>query len=856
MSGQSSLSEEKMSLPLQVETEQEPTLSQDVFSRRSTRFLRTGLSFAVLMLIGVFACAFRPFAPHASAEPSQLAFAPMVALGPRGVHPVRHTGVGRTRSTGLRAGLLDRPAVAAARPGSRGVRPAFIPSMTSPAIERQSTRRSELLPVMKVGSEADFNNVVDVVAEEDFEGIAPWDQDTIGMRVDVSDAVKDLRGLDTAMDEATSVLLEKECQKDQVMCEKASSTLHNLMEKTVLAGNGEFSVDDDELSMPELVDDGREESWWTKAVKFITGEPGGKRQSLSSEAGRTIEVWKFLSSAVTKVWQAGKMEGTEAEISAAKTAAALSIKDGLVELGTTYVKFGQVLSTQTDKIDKEYIAVLQDLQDNVPGFGAERAISIIEAELGKPIGEVFDSFEREPLAAASIGQVHRAVYKGKEVAVKVQRPGLKELFDADLKNLKTLTFLLDKFDDKSSGTDKSYSGIYEESARILYEEIDYTFEANNAARFKKSFSDIGIDYIRVPITYPEATTPRVLTMEFIDAIKMTDLDELDKAGLNKEQLAERIADAFLAQILQTTYLHCDPHPGNMQCDNNGNLVYFDMGMMSQLKPNVAEGFKEACNAIFSGAGPLASESQLGVAGKKLVAAFEKAGMVSPTADRLTVEKFARYFITAFQDIQQGANGPKNPAEMTAMVKAAVGPELQSLTEANVFRIPSTMSFVFRSLASIEGIGKNLSPETWDISKSAQPFVEAITEQQKGVKKYFSFLGEATGLRPQDINTALTQPKKVDYIEKTMRQIEQGDLKIRVRSSENEVALTRLTMTNQITNRLLVATMFLILWASGAEAIPAGIWLSGALGSSVLAAKKALKIRLFDKTQASFDTTFA
>ena len=151
---------------------------------------------------------------------------------------------------------------------------------------------------------------------------------------------------------------------------------------------------------------------------------------------RNLEVWKFLASCGLKVLKAGKTKGGDEAVSAAKTAAAIFIRDGLFRLGPTFVKFGQVISTRTDVLDKEYIDVLKDLQDNVPGFGGDRAVAIIEKELGKPINEVFETFDREPIAAASLGQVHTATYKGQKVAVKVQRAGLKELFDTDLKNLK------------------------------------------------------------------------------------------------------------------------------------------------------------------------------------------------------------------------------------------------------------------------------------------------------------------------------------------------------------------------------------------------------------------------------------
>ena len=505
-------------------------------------------------------------------------------------------------------------------------------------------------------------------------------------------------------------------------------------------------------------------------------------------------------------------------MSAAKTAAGEFIRDGLFRLGPTFVKLGQVISTRTDILDKEYIEVLRDLQDNVPGFGGDRAISIIEEELGKPIGQLFDSFEKEPIAAASLGQVHRAVYNGKPVAVKVQRAGLKELFDTDLKNLKKLSVLLDKFDPKSDGADRSYKDIFDESAKLLYEEIDYTLEGKNAQRFKQSFNDIGVNYIRVPNVYWEATNPRVLTMEYIEAIKMTDLETVEKLGLDKTKLANQVADSFLAQILKTSYFHCDPHPGNLQCDAEGNLVFFDCGMMNELQPNVANGFKEACFAVFGG-GPFISQIQLDAAGKRLVDALETAGVLAKSADRLSVEKLARYFIRTFKDVQLG-KAPSN-------IKTTLGADLQALTDQQVFRFPSTFTFIFRSFASIDGIGKGLFTE-FDLSKSAQPFIEELTEEGAPTTEFGKFLdraGAATGLRVADVNTAITQPKKVAYLEQTVRAMEQGNLKIRVRSLENEQALQRLTLSQGITNKLLVATVLLNIGQPARRAYrpPSGFW---------------------------------
>ena len=149
-----------------------------------------------------------------------------------------------------------------------------------------------------------------------------------------------------------------------------------------------------------------------------------------------------------------------------------------------------------------------------------------------------------------MGQVHTATYKGKKVAIKVQRAGLKDLFECDLKNLKKLAELLDKFDPKTDGADRDWVTIYEESERLLYQEIDYLNEATNAERFANDFKDI--DWVRVPKVYREVSTPRVLTMEFVESFKLTDIERIESLGLDKQLLAQRTADAFLRQIVETS----------------------------------------------------------------------------------------------------------------------------------------------------------------------------------------------------------------------------------------------------------------------------------------------------------------
>jgi len=243
------------------------------------------------------------------------------------------------------------------------------------------------------------------------------------------------------------------------------------------------------------------------------------------------------------------------------------------------LQLGQVLSTRTDVFPVTYTDTLKTLTDEVPGFSGARAKEIVSAELGRPFSEIFDNFSDKPLKAASLGQVHTATYKGKKVAVKVQRAGLKELFDKDLKVLKKLAVLLEKFDPKSDGADRNWVSIYEESERLLYLEIDYLNEAENTARFAKDFKDI--DYVRIPNVIKECTTPRVLTMEFVESFKLTDIKRIEKEGLDRKKLSKQVADAFLRQIIETSFFHADPHSGNLCVEKSGKLVYYGALMGSQ-----------------------------------------------------------------------------------------------------------------------------------------------------------------------------------------------------------------------------------------------------------------------------------
>ena len=238
----------------------------------------------------------------------------------------------------------------------------------------------------------------------------------------------------------------------------------------------------------------------------------------------------------------------------------------------------------------------------VPTISAERVATIVDEELGASMASVFDTFEMQPLAGASLGQVHRAVYQGQQVAVKVQRRNLAELFDTDFTNIRLMArignFFESKMQKKAGVTSRDWLEYTNDAARLLYLEIDYDNEAKNSQLFASSLPT-ELDII-VPRIYANATTARLLTMEYIDSVKLTDEKALAKLGLDRKKLAKQVVDIFLTQLLRSGVLHCDPHPGNMCVDAKGRLVFYDFGMVDTLSDNTQRGLRNTAFALFGG----------------------------------------------------------------------------------------------------------------------------------------------------------------------------------------------------------------------------------------------------------------
>ena len=484
-----------------------------------------------------------------------------------------------------------------------------------------------------------------------------------------------------------------------------------------------------------------------------------------SKRRRFIDIWFFVLRLLFDFWldqKAWSYPGgmTEAKRIVRRKKQAVWIRNTLLELGPTFIKIGQLFSTRADLFPPEYVEELAKLQDRVPAFSYEQVEAIVEQELGKKIPELFHSFDPIPLAAASLGQVHKAkLHSGEEVVVKAQRPGLRKLFEIDLAILKGITRYFQSHPEWGRGRD--WLGIYEECCRILWEEIEYLTEGRNADTFRRNFRDY--DWVKVPRIYWRYTSPRVLTLEYAPGIKISHYEALEAAGLDRKLLARQGAEAYLHQLLNNGFFHADPHPGNIAVSAEGALIFYDFGMMGQIKTGVRE---QLMKTLF------------GIAQKdstQVVQSLVELGAIAPVDDMGPVRRSIQYMLDHFMD---------KPFENQSV--SAISEDLYEIAYNQPFRFPATFTFVMRAFSTLEGVGKGLDPD-FSFMEVAKPFAMQLMTNGNGSADGNSFLNELGRQAAQVSSTALGLPRRLEY---TLDKLEQGDLRLRVRSIETERLLRR------------------------------------------------------------------
>ena len=375
------------------------------------------------------------------------------------------------------------------------------------------------------------------------------------------------------------------------------------------------------------------------------------------------------------------------------------------DLGTAFIKLGQLLSTRPDIVGDKIATEFEKLQDDNPPISYEEVKSIIESELNGNIDDLFKEFSEESLATASIGQVHEAVLKtGEKVAVKVQKAGIAETIDTDLSIMK---YFAGKLDADEGLRKFNLPGIMDAFDHSIHIEIDYTYELMNMKQLERNF--IEDDTIHIPIAYPQYCTSKVLTMEFVEGTKMQDVIESDSEEFDKPLLAKRVLDSFMKQLLLDGFFHDDPHAGNMFVLEDNVLCYIDLGTVGILDEDFR---KELCDLLM-----LVGEKDV----KGVVNQFIYMGVVDYMMDTRNLKRDLRDLF--FRYLSEDASGLNDLFD-----------KLLSLMQEHGIILPNEFTTMARSLSMIESVASNLDPNV-DMMASIEPIADAEAKKRANIKNY-------------------------------------------------------------------------------------------------------------------------
>ncbi|MBD2201100.1 AarF/ABC1/UbiB kinase family protein [Calothrix sp. FACHB-1219] len=407
--------------------------------------------------------------------------------------------------------------------------------------------------------------------------------------------------------------------------------------------------------------------------------------------GRLLRIiWSFSGFIISLKW-----DEWQNQVEQNKRKRATQLRELLTRLGPTFIKVGQALSTRPDLIRKDFLEELVKLQDQLPAFDNGLAYRIIEAEIDRPITEVFSELSPKPIAAASLGQVYRGrLMSGEEVAVKVQRPNLRPTLTKDLYLMRWGATWLAPWLPLNLGHDLSL--IVDEFGTKLFEEIDYINEGRNAEKFAHNFRDDPT--VKVPSIYWRYTNSRVLTLEWINGFKLTDTKSIRAVGLDPEDIIKIGVTSGLQQLLEYGFFHADPHPGNLFAMPDGRMAYIDFGMMDQLEETTKETLVDALVHLVN------------KDYNDLAADFVKLGFLAPETNICPI-------VPALESVLGNAIG-KNVSDFNFKT---ITDEFSELMYEYPFRVPAKFALIIRSLVTQEGIALSLNPN-FKIVEVGYPYI--------------------------------------------------------------------------------------------------------------------------------------
>ena len=483
----------------------------------------------------------------------------------------------------------------------------------------------------------------------------------------------------------------------------------------------------------------------------------------------------------------------------------------LLALGSAFIKLGQLLSARPDLLPASWVEQLAQLQDKVPAVPFAQAEALLEKELGPRCQEVVD-IDPVPLGSASLAQVHRAQLRsGRDVVLKLQRPGLERLFRLDLQVLEQVAAVLQRHPNWGRGRD--WVAMARECRRVLLRELDFRLEAEHAARFRQQFLDD--PEIRIPAVVWELTSRRVLCLDYLPGIKINDREALIANGIDPASVAEKGAASYLQQLVRFGFFHADPHPGNLAVAADGALIYYDFGMMGQLSSRLRSRF---------GAMVTAAAARDATA---LVQELQAAGVISAEIDPGPVRRLVRVML-------KEALTPPFPSNVLERLSG----DLYALVYGQPFQLPVELIFVMRALSTFEGVGRSLDPGFSLVAIAKPKLLPLMTSSGAGPNDLFNELGRQVGAIS---SRAVGLPRRLD---ESLERLEQGDLQLQIRLGESDRQFRRMAVAQQsIGQSVLLGALALSAALLGASARPLWALLPAAAGVPVGMGWLKLQIKL-------------
>ena len=415
----------------------------------------------------------------------------------------------------------------------------------------------------------------------------------------------------------------------------------------------------------------------------------------------------------------------------------------LLTLGPTFIKLGQLLSTRPDVLPPEYVEEFSKLQDRVPPADWEQAREVVESEIG-PVSEAFSDFNTESISGASLGQVYYAEVDGDPVAVKVRRPGVEDLVEADLRVIRwTLPIVMYFVDDSRSF---SLETLADEFATTIREEMDYGREAEMLTEIRSNFAEE--DRIAIPPVVESHSTGRVLTMEYIPGTKIDDIDTLDEKDINRTQLAETLERAYFQMIVEDGVFHADPHPGNLAVQDDGTLVFYDFGMSGRVDPFIQEKIVEFYTAV--------AEQDIDA----ILDALIEMGTLSPEADRRVMA-----------DVMELAIADARGEDIEQYRVQQIVQQVEDTIYEFPLRLPANLALVLRVATVVEGVCVTLDPD-FDFISVATDFLREEGYFEESARQFVR--DRATEVQDAARSTMRIPPK----LESALDRIEREEFYVR------------------------------------------------------------------------------